>query len=336
MLDSRTASGATRASVCDAARPRRPADAPRAPRSGRPRCTTLIRELYPLCRSITGDGVRETLQILGRWLPLRSARGRHRARRCSTGRCRRSGTCARPGSRTRAARRVVDFRDSNLHVVGYSVPVRARLPLASCARTCTRCPDRPDWIPYRTSFYREDWGFCLAQRHARCAARRRPTRCCIDSTLARRQPDATARLLLPGESSREVLLSRHVCHPSLANDNLSGLALARAARPLPRGGPAPLLVPVPVRARDDRRDHLARAQRGGARAHPARPGRDAASATPARRPTSRAGAGDAAIDRAFAHVLRHAGAARDRSTSRPTATTSGSSARRASTCRSAA
>ena len=100
-------------------------------------------------------------------------------------------------------------------------------------------PDRPDWIPYRTSYYAETWGFCLSQRAARRAARRR-LRGVHRLDARARATSATASCVLPGEDGDEVLISTHVCHPSLADDNLSGIAVAAAlARDL-GGAPPPL------------------------------------------------------------------------------------------------
>ncbi len=189
----------------------------------------LVAELYPICRSITGDGLRKTLEILrretGTGLTLQSVP---------------SGTPVLDWTVPREwnirdawiadgrGERVVDFRKSNLHVVGYSVPVRARMSLAELRPRLHSLPDRPDWIPYRTSYYSEDWGFCLAHRDLeRLGAQKGTYEVVIDSTLEAGRLDY-AELLLPGASREEVLFSAHACHPSLANDNLSGLALLAA------------------------------------------------------------------------------------------------------------
>jgi aminopeptidase-like protein len=126
--------------------------------------------------------------------------------------------------------RVVDFRACNLHVVNYSVPVRARMTLAELRPHLHALPDHPDWIPYRTSYYAPAWGFCLTQRQLD-ALPDGEYDVCIDSTL---QPGhlSYGELVLPGDApagaANEVLLSTHVCHPSLCNDNLSGIAVATA------------------------------------------------------------------------------------------------------------
>jgi aminopeptidase-like protein len=185
----------------------------------------LVSELYPICRSITGDGLRRTLEILRRetGVALRSV---------PTGTAVLDWTVPKEWNIRDAfianarGERVVDFRKSNLHVVNYSVPVRARMTLDALRPRLHSLPDRPDWIPYRTSYYAEDWGFCLAHRDLE----RLPDgdyEVVIDSSLEPGRLDY-GELLLPGSSPEEVLFSAHACHPSLANDNLSGLAVLSA------------------------------------------------------------------------------------------------------------
>jgi aminopeptidase-like protein len=187
----------------------------------------LVEDLYPIWRSITGDGVRATLDRIERDLPAPLVRTEVP-----------SGTqvldwtvpnewtvrdayIARPDGT-----RVIDARDSNLHVVSYSVAVDARMPLAELRPRLHTLPDQPDWIPYRTSYYEESWGFCLSQRQLD-ALPDGDYDVCIDSTLAPGHL-TYGELILPGEDPAEVVLSTHVCHPSLADDNLSSIAVATA------------------------------------------------------------------------------------------------------------
>ncbi len=187
----------------------------------------LVRGLYPICRSITGDGVRATLDQIERELPAPLVRTE-----VPTGTPVldwtvpnewniRDAYIAKPDGT-----RVVDFRAHNLHVVNYSAPVRARMSLAELRPRLFTLPDRPDWIPYRTSYYAETWGFCLTQ-HQLDALPDGDYDVVIDATLA---PGSLTygELILPGESRDEVLVSTHVCHPSLCNDNLSSIAVAAA------------------------------------------------------------------------------------------------------------
>jgi aminopeptidase-like protein len=182
-----------------------------------------IRRLYPICRSITGNGVRDTLRLIGTEIDL---------------------TCHEVPSGTRvfdwtvpkewnirdayiknsAGERVVDFQASNLHVVNYSVPVNARLTLEELGPRLFSIPDHPEWVPYKTSYYAETWGFCLSERQRRSL----PDdvyEVCIDSSL---EPGhlTFGECCLRGRTPDEVLISCHVCHPSLCNDNLSSISVA--------------------------------------------------------------------------------------------------------------
>jgi aminopeptidase-like protein len=182
----------------------------------------LAAELYPICRSITGAGVHETLARLARRIDL----GMHEV---ATGTPVLDWTVPKEWVirdayiADAAGRRVVDFKAHNLHVLNYSAPVRTRLPLASLKEHIFTLPDQPDLIPYRTSYYAERWGFCMSHR-ALEALPEGEYEAVVDSELK----DGTlvyGEYLHRGESEEEFLLSAHICHPSLANDNCSGLAL---------------------------------------------------------------------------------------------------------------
>ena len=120
--------------------------------------------------------------------------------------------------------KVIDFKNSNLHVVNYSVPVNAKISLQELKERLHALPDRPDWIPYRTSYYRETWGFCLTQRQLDSLTEDE-YEVVIDSSLENGNL-TYAECLIPGTSEEEILISCHACHPSLCNDNLSGLSVA--------------------------------------------------------------------------------------------------------------
>jgi aminopeptidase-like protein len=186
----------------------------------------LVQELYPICRSITGNGVRRTLEILARHVPLA-------VEEVASGTQVLDWTVPREWNirdawiKDARGTRVVDFQACNLHVVGYSVPIHARISLTELRKHLHTLPERPGWIPYRTAYYREDWGFCLSQSQLD-ALPEGQYEVFIDSTL---EPGhlTYGELVLPGASADEVLLSAHVCHPSLANDNLSAIAVSIAA-----------------------------------------------------------------------------------------------------------
>jgi aminopeptidase-like protein len=183
----------------------------------------VIRDLYPICRSITGDGLRRSLRILQGIAPL-------------TLREVRSGTPAFDWVvprewNLRAARLVgpdgeviADAEKLNLHVLNYSIPFRGKVSLEELEKHLHSLPEQPSVVPYRTSYYREDWGFCLSHRQR---SRLRPGEydVFIDASLS----DGSltyGEVVVPGASAGEVLVSAHCCHPSLANDNLSGMVLA--------------------------------------------------------------------------------------------------------------
>jgi aminopeptidase-like protein len=259
-----------------------------------------VEELFPVCRSITGDGLRRTLRRLGRDLPLRV----HEVP---------SGTPAFDWTVPRewnirdawvkgpSGERVVDFRTSSLHVVSYSTPVRARMSLAELRPHLHTLPDRPDWIPYRTSYYEETWGFCLTQRQLD-ALPEGEYEVCIDSTLAPGHL-SYGECHLPGETTDEVLISVHVCHPSLANDNLAGAVVAAFAAKLLQGAALRrahrfLFIPGTIGS-------ITWLARNEAAAGRIRAGLVLAGLGDAGPPTyKKSRRGDAGIDRAAAHVLR--------------------------------
>jgi aminopeptidase-like protein len=196
----------------------------------------LVAELYPICRSITGDGVRRTLEIVGREL------GGLEVTEVPTGTQVLDWTVPREWNvrdawvADAAGRRVIDFRASNLHLLGYSVPVRATMPLAELKRHLFTLPEHPDWVPWRTSYYAERWGFCASQRLVDSLPDG-DYEVCVDTTLADGHL-TYGEHLVKGQTDEEVLVSCHVCHPSLANDNLSGIAVATGlARRLAEGRP---------------------------------------------------------------------------------------------------
>ena len=183
----------------------------------------FARELYPICRSITGAGTRATLDAVSRIVPLERVE-------VPTGTkvfdwdVPREWNIRDAWIKNATGERVVDFQRHNLHVMSYSTPVRARMSLAELRPHLFSLPEQPTWVPYRTSYYRDNWGFCLTHE-ALQALPEGEYEVCIDSTL---EPGALSfgQAVLPGDSSEEILIWTHVCHPSLANDNLSAIAVA--------------------------------------------------------------------------------------------------------------
>jgi aminopeptidase-like protein len=183
----------------------------------------LMRRLFPLCRSLTGDGVRATFDVLAEHIPLTRTEVPSGTQVFDwivpdEWNIRDAYVAAPDGTR------VIDFRDSTLHVVSYSEPVRSTLPLEQLRERLFTLPEQPDLIPYRTSYYSRTWGFCLPHNRL-LALEPGDYEVVIDSTLGPGHL-TYGEVVLEGETDDEVLVSTYVCHPSLANDNLSGIAVA--------------------------------------------------------------------------------------------------------------
>jgi aminopeptidase-like protein len=263
----------------------------------------LAAEIYPICRSITGDGVRATLERLARRIDLE-------VHEVPTGTpvfdwtIPPEWTIREAWIKNPAGERIVDFGSCNLHVLNYSRPVHATLPLDELKKHIFTLPDQPDLIPYRTSYYAENWGFCMA--HNRLATLSDgPYEVLIDASLE----DGCLTYgehLHRGETEEEFLFSAHICHPSLANDNCSGLALlTELARQLAsaktRYSYRFLFAPGTIGAIA----WLARNERQVSRI---RHGLVVSCVGDGGGPTyKKSRRGDAFIDRAMSHVLRHAG-----------------------------
>jgi aminopeptidase-like protein len=262
----------------------------------------LMRELYPLCRSLTGSGVRETLRIVDSVVPVEITE-------VATGTPIFDWTVPKEWNISGAwiadasGERIVDFAETNLHVVGYSTPVRSKMRGTELLKRLHTHPERPDWIPARTAYWAETWGFCVTEAQR---ARIRPQDeydVCIDSTLEDGHL-TYAEAVIPGRTDEEILLSTYICHPSLCNDNLSGIVVlayagsALAGRDDLRytyrllfspGTVGPLTWLARNRERLDRVAHGIVVACVGDRGHVT---------------YKRSRRGDAEVDRAAAHVLR--------------------------------
>jgi aminopeptidase-like protein len=265
----------------------------------------LVAELYPICRSITGDGVRRTLEIVDREI------GGLEVSEVPTGTQVLDWTVPREWNVRDAwvadatGERVIDFQASNLHLVSYSVPTRATMSLGELKEHLFILPDQPDLVPYRTSYYAERWGFCASQRLVDSLPEG-DYEVCVDSTLTDGHL-TYGEHLVEGQTSDEVLVSCHVCHPSLANDNLSGIAVASRLARLLGEGPRPrysyrfLFIPGTIGsitwlARNA--DRVDRIRHGLVLSGVGDPGGFT---------YKRSRRGDAEIDRAVAHVLGRSG-----------------------------
>jgi aminopeptidase-like protein len=183
----------------------------------------LITKLYPICRSITGNGFRETLNIIKNYIPLE-------VHEVPTGTEVYDWTVPKEWNikdayiKNSQGEKIVDFNHSNLHVVSYSVPVRQKMSLEELKNHLFTLPEYPDWIPYRTTYYKESWGFCLTHKQY-LELQEGEYEVVIDSSLEAGHL-TYGEYFIAGETSEEVLISCHSCHPSLCNDNLSGISVA--------------------------------------------------------------------------------------------------------------
>lgn len=183
----------------------------------------LIETLYPICRSITGDGFRESMQILKSHIPL----DLHEVP---------SGTqvfdwvipkewnIRDAYVKNAKGEKVVDFQKTNLHILNYSVPFHGKIKLAELKEHLFSIPEQEDWIPYRTSYYKENWGFCITQKVLDSLSDEE-YEVFIDSSLEDGHL-TYGEYFIKGQLEDEFLISCHSCHPSLCNDNLSGMGVA--------------------------------------------------------------------------------------------------------------
>ncbi|HMJ67705.1 MAG TPA: DUF4910 domain-containing protein [Cyclobacteriaceae bacterium] len=183
----------------------------------------FIHRLYPICRSISGNGVRKTLDIVSGIIPL----DRYEiptGTRVFDWDVPREWNIREAWIKNSRGEKIVDFANSNLHVLNYSSPVNKHITLGELREHLYTIPGQPELVPYRTSYYEEKWGFCIS--HNQHESLEDDTyEVFIDSTLEKGYM-SFGEYFIPGETSDEVLISTHICHPSLANDNLSGIAVA--------------------------------------------------------------------------------------------------------------
>lgn len=183
----------------------------------------LLEALFPICRSITGNGVRQSLQLLQNIIPLdivEVASGTQ----VLDWQVPREWNVQEAYIKDKSGSRIIDFRRNNLHVMSYSAPVHRTMPLNELKPHLFSLPEQPDLIPYRTSYYEENWGFCLTHNQLQ-GLDDDDYEVVIESTLENGSL-SYGECFLPGKSRQEVLISTHICHPSLCNDNLSGIAVA--------------------------------------------------------------------------------------------------------------
>ncbi|MEZ5082520.1 MAG: DUF4910 domain-containing protein [Bacteroidales bacterium] len=183
----------------------------------------LIRKLYPICRSITGEGVRETLTHLSKIIPLE-------IHEIPTGtevfdwHIPEEWNIRDAWIKNSKGEKIVDFNRSNLHVLNYSTPVDKRLNLKELKEHLFTLPDQPELVPYRTSYHTRQWGFCLSHKQMENLPEDEYS-VFIDSTISNGSL-TYGEYFIKGATDEEVLITCHICHPSLCNDNLSGISIA--------------------------------------------------------------------------------------------------------------
>jgi len=182
----------------------------------------LITTLFPICRSITGNGVRETLKKIQTHIPIQINEVQSQTKVFDW-------TIPKEWNIQDAyvidpnGKKIIDFKNSNLHVVSYSIPIHKKIELSELKPHIHTLPEMPDTIPYLTSYYNEDWGFCMSHNEFK-KLQDGEYEIMIDSTLENGSL-TYGEFLKKGEVEDEVLLTCYICHPSMCNDNLSGTAL---------------------------------------------------------------------------------------------------------------
>jgi aminopeptidase-like protein len=182
----------------------------------------MIVDLYPICRSITGNGYRQTMRRIQEIVPI-SIQEVPSGTEVFDWTIPKEWNIRDAYVKGPSGKKVIDYAQHNLHVLQYSVPVRLRMPLQELKHHLYSLPDHPEWIPYRTSYYKENWGFCLSQKQLE-SLEEGEYEVVIDASLEDGHL-TYGEYRIQGKSDEEVLLSCHCCHPSLCNDNLSGIAL---------------------------------------------------------------------------------------------------------------
>ena len=186
----------------------------------------LAERLFPICRSITGDGFRLSLEMIREQVPEMQVFEVPTGTQVFDWTIPREWNIRGGWIRNKQGETIIDFRNSNLHVLGYSVPIHQTVSREELLEHVYTQPEQPDWIPYVTSYYKERWGFCMSERQKQQLTDEE-YEVCIDSTLA----DGSltyGELIVPGETDEEIFFSTYLCHPSMANNELSGPCLMTA------------------------------------------------------------------------------------------------------------
>lgn len=177
-------------------------------------------KLWPLNRSLTGEGLRETLHQISKYLPELNIKSEKSGTKVFDWTVPQEWHVSEAYITDPSGKKICDYKANNLHLVGYSIPVNEKISLKELQKHLYSLPEKPSAIPYVTSYYEKKWGFCLTQKQ-REALKEGEYRVVIDSKIFLGQLNY-GELVLPGEIDKEVLISTYICHPSMANNELSG------------------------------------------------------------------------------------------------------------------
>ena len=181
----------------------------------------LIKELFPICRSLTGEGNRKTLQILKKEIPNLELNSVKSGTKVFDWKIPKEWKIRDAYIKDSDGKKIVDFKKSNLHVMSYSIPINKKMNLSELKKHLITKKETPNYIPYATSYYEKNWAFCISYNQYK-NLKDDEYQVVIDSELFDGVMDY-GELYLKGKSKKEILFSTYICHPSLANDNLSGI-----------------------------------------------------------------------------------------------------------------
>lgn len=183
---------------------------------------SYLKRLFPITRSISGNGNRQTLEILQELIPLNILEY-PTGQKVYDWSIPKEWNIKNAWIKNSKGEKIIDFNNSNLHVVSYSMPINKKIKFDELKNSLHYLENLPDAIPYRTSYYNEDWGFCVTyNEYNELFHDNEEYEIFIDSTLENGSL-STGELLIPGKSKKEYLISCYICHPSMANDSLSGV-----------------------------------------------------------------------------------------------------------------
>lgn len=183
----------------------------------------LCKKMFPICRSITGDGVRQTLDIIREVVPEFTIHEVPSGTKVFDWTIPKEWNISDGYIENEAGEKIVDFKENNLHVLGYSTPIDVTMPLSELKEHIYTLPDQSEVIPYNTSYYKERWGFCMSHNQF-VTVPEGQYHAVIKSSLE--DGNLTyAELIIPGETKEEIFFSSYICHPSMANNECSGPAV---------------------------------------------------------------------------------------------------------------